>query len=135
MSPAAPAAPAAPSGSAPNPIVLPSLPTVTPGAQSSEFTITKYVMIFGGVLTVLFGMLSQVQEMLPSGSKIGGYIAAALSVVSMLLMLAKALGYTNSRDNQKVAVIQAHSAAITAYVTAQASQNAATSAAALNADS
>lgn len=82
---------------------------ITPGSQSSEFALTKYVVLAGGVLTVLFGILSQVQQsgLLPDDSKAMHVIAAVLAGVSMLLTFLKALGYTNARASVKVAAAAA----------------------------
>ena len=85
-------------------------PAIASGAASSEFQLTKVITVAGGVLTVLFGTLSQIAPLLPSGTQVGQYIAGALSVVSMILTVVKAMGYTNSRTQVKVAQAAAQGA-------------------------
>lgn len=104
-----------------------TLPTPTPGAQTSEFSLTKLAMIIGTIATILFGLLSQVQGLIPGGSKEAGYIAAALAVCAMALKLASLFGYQSSRTDVKVAAIekQAQVVAVQVQAAAKASPEAA----------
>ena len=80
-----------------------TLGTVTPGSSTTEFQLTKYVMLVGGLLTLIFGLLTQVQQsgLLPDESRIAHILAAVLSGLAALLTVVKALGYTNARASVK----------------------------------
>jgi hypothetical protein len=90
---------------------VPATPAVPAGAASSEWTLTKAITIMGGVLTVLFGALSQLDQLIPGGSKEASYVAGALSITTALLTVVKGLGYTSSRTQVKVAQANADAAA------------------------
>jgi len=104
-----------------DPIVV---PTPAPGASTTEFQLTKYITIIGGILTAALALCSQLQEFLPTGNKLAGYVTLAASIITGALVVLKALGYTGGRSDQKVAAIEAQGAIVAAQIKAQAGQNA-----------
>lgn len=106
----------------------------TPGAQTSEFQLAKYVTMFGMAMTTIGTILATVSALLPSGSKPAMYVGVAIAVVGALTKVATALGYASDRSDQKVEAIKGQATVEAAKATAAAGANAGTAASALATD-
>lgn len=78
---------------------------LTPGASSSEYKITAWVIWLGGFCEIVAGAL----ELVPGAHM---PIQIALAVIGSILVLCKALGYTSQRTQLKLAAMQ-HQVALT----------------------
>lgn len=70
----------------------------TPGSETSEYAVTRWVMTLGAILEGCSVVLSG----LPS-SHHTAWVSMALSIIGGALILVKALGYTASRTQLKIA--------------------------------
>ena len=98
-------------------------PATTPGSATSEFSLSKWVAIFGMGLTTIGTLLATVSSILPAGSKPAMYCGIALAAIGALTKVAVALGYSSDRSDQKVAAIQAQGAIAAAAAGAAASSS------------
>jgi hypothetical protein len=71
----------------------------TPGNETSEYALAKYVMIFGAVLDAVSVLLSKLHESFPQAQ----WLVVALAVVGALVTLAGFLGYNKGRVIVKTA--------------------------------
>ena len=69
-----------------------------PGKNTSEFSLTKWVIIIGTVLDLAGIVLEALKEQVHAG-----WFPTVLVVVGTLMALVKALGYTRSRTMLKLA--------------------------------
>lgn len=97
--------------------------TVTPGNQTSEFSLTKFAMIAGNVLAALGVILTSVQVFFPSDSKAGIYVGLAIVFIGKATSLLSLFGYNSGRADVKVAAAQADGAKAAALVQAEASKS------------
>lgn len=97
--------------------------TVTPGNQTSEFSLTKFAMIAGNVLAALGVILASLQVFFPSDSKAGIYVSLAIVFIGKATSLLSLFGYNSGRVDVKVAAAQADGAKAAAPVQAAASKS------------
>jgi hypothetical protein len=86
--------------------------TPTPGAGTSEFTLTKWAIIIGTVLQIIAGALESLQQagLFHSGTTADHVVAAVLVIVGLVLQVASVFGYQSSRTAVKVGAMQAAAA-------------------------
>jgi hypothetical protein len=77
----------------------------TPGSATSEFSITKYIILVGGILEGL-GVSLEAVDMF-DGVAGNGPVGAVLVAVGAILQIAVALGYQKVRARVKLAAIMA----------------------------
>lgn len=82
------------------------------GNTTSEYALTKWVMVAGMVLTVIAAVLQELQN---QGMNFG-WLPVALAIVGPLMALVKAMGYTASRTHVKTAELAAKGAMEVAHL-------------------